>query len=147
LSTVVVRVDKKEPYSYKLQPMKLIRTRMVFIGLFSLISVGQAYPFSLAWGMTQTQHSCCCSGVTKPCECHHQKGKMSCHKIRDVGYSKSPCGGKTEAQVLSFQEDPFIPSQVKLGFYFLGTQETFVPQIFLPSLFLLPEGPPPKSLL
>lgn len=124
--------------------MKLIRTRMVVICLFSLISIGQAYPFSLAWGMPKTQHSCCCSGVTKPCDCHHQKKKMSCHKEKRVGYSQLPCGGKTEAQVLSFQTDPFIPPQSVPVRRLMRIQSLAFSKISFQSIFVFPEAPPPK---
>ncbi len=112
--------------------------------------MGQAYPLALAWGMAQHQHVCCCSGIAEPCHCDHSKqhGKVkACHEDPLPRYAPLPCGGgKTEAQSLSFQGDPFLPrmAQDPLATFRISTLND-LPNIFL-NFIPRPDPRPPKAI-
>jgi len=125
----------------------------IFAGLlFCLLSLGQAYPFSVAWGMSGKSHPCCCQTATpKPCDCDHsslKKKKFSCHQQEEEkgpGYSAVPCGAQTEARSLNFRGENCLPRFARLAI--TTVEELCIDDLSvrLPKFSAVPEPPPPKQ--
>lgn len=135
----------------KMTNMNRFRSRAATASLFCLISLGQAYPFSVAWGMSRKSHACCCYTATpKPCGCDHsslKKKKFSCHRqeeARGSGYSTAPCGTQTEAKSLNFRGENCLPrfaSLIATTVEALGVADLSVRPL---KSLAVPEPPPPR---
>jgi len=128
--------------------MKFFRSPALMALFFGLLTLGQAYPFSVAWGLSKQTHPCCCSSDTSmPCHCNHSHGKFKCHKEEDKSpsYKQSPCGRRTMADSLDFKGDAFLPKGSFTGVVLLTPWyiDVFVPSH--PKFRPLPESPPPRT--
>lgn len=132
--------------------MTSLRSRIFAALLFGLLSLGQAYPFAVAWGMSGKNHPCCCSSeVAKPCDCDHghsspKKKKFSCHsEARTVGISPAPCGAKTEVPSLNFRGDTCLPRFAGLPVLIVEGFHLDDLSVHLPKVLTVPESPPPRA--
>jgi hypothetical protein len=133
--------------------MFVLRRKFFTALLFGLISFGQAYPMSVAWGAYQKGSTCCCAHTTKSCGCHHEKKvfggsqkKMSCHQDKRSGYAQESCGTqKTDGVTIDFRSEPFLPSVASIApaqFVLEGLDDPLsIPQNPKP----YPEAPPPRG--
>jgi hypothetical protein len=129
-----------------------IRSRLLAALLFGLLSLGQAYPFSVAWGMSGKSHACCCRTATPtPCGCDHaslKKKKFSCHQQQEdksPAYKTAPCGAKTEAGSLNFRGENCLP---RFASFVVTTVEALDLDDLsesLPKVSTVPDPPPPKQ--
>lgn len=119
--------------------------------LFGLLSLGQAYPFAAAWGMSGKSHPCCCAtAIAKPCDCDHghslKKKKFSCHsEARTVGISPAPCGAKTEVSSLNFRGETCLPRFARLVMMTVEELRIDDLSVRLPKHSAVPEPPPPRA--
>lgn len=128
------------------------RSRLLGLLLFGLLSLGQAHPFSTAWGMSQKNHPCCCKTERpRPCDCDHRhslkKKKFSCHEAKDDGspkFAAAPCGQKTQTVSLNFRGETCLPQFTVLSIPQKETRGFDVPPIVLPQVLAVPESPPPR---
>jgi hypothetical protein len=137
-------LDNLPSNSYR-SGVKSFRTPFITALFFCLISLGQAYPLSVAWGISKQTHSCCCSGVTKTCACDHSHARAASHQDKNK-YQQTSCGDKTESQILGFQWDPFLKDPK--NDFSMTSEEIFVdiPGQLSSHLKLVPDSPPPKAL-
>jgi hypothetical protein len=122
------------------------RLRFLGVFVFGLLSLGQAYPYSVAWAAEGQTHACCCAGM-KPgtaCHCHH-RGKMSCHHDATPGYSSAPCGMPTDIASLDFSGQPCLPRFAAFSVLGESSDFSFSPSLFHPKFPAVPEPPPPKA--
>ena len=129
--------------------MTLFRRRLLAALFFGLLSLGQAYPYSVAWASAGSKHACCCAEMKEGqagCRCQHGgKTKMKCHKDTTAGYAPAPCGTPTDVRSLNFSGEPCLPRfaslTISLLFSDLTHRETTAPLPYTP----VPEPPPPRA--
>ena len=132
-------------------PVNCIRSRLLAALVFGLLSLGQAYPFSVAWGMSGKAHACCCHTTTpKPCGCDHGslKKKFSCHEQQEnraPAYKVAPCGAKAEASSLNFRGENCLPRFASIVIMTVETLDLDDLSNSLPKLSTVPDSPPPKQ--
>jgi hypothetical protein len=123
------------------------RSRIVAALFFGLLSLGQAYPYSVAWAAKATPHACCCAVMKdgeSGCHCRHG-GKMKCHKETSPGLSAAPCGATADVPSLNFSGEPCLPRFVLLSFAFPTASFSVSSDLFPPRFPTLPEAPPPRA--
>ncbi len=131
--------------------MFVLRHRFFIAILFGLISLGQAYPMSVAWGAYKKDSACCCAHRETSCGCKHDtktfgERKMSCHQDKRSGYAQEPCGAKkADGVTIDFRSEPFlltVASVAPAPFVFETLEDPLkVPQNPKP----YPEAPPPRG--
>ncbi len=139
--------------------VKKLRSKWWVLVLFGLISLGQAYPYSYAWGLSR-QVECSCNRSGRKCihGCKFRKKviRVSCHDHEEADPSPTPkpgapewvspnCSKSQANKVLSFQWDPFIPSYG--DFSWLPSGEAMIFASDLKEYFYLHSlDPPPPRL-
>jgi len=128
--------------------MPRMRARFFVFLFFSLISLGQAYPFSYAYSLSQ-ENTCACHRAGDHCMhdcscCHHQGDTFGDSKDPNPGVSRQPCGGRSSQEILSFRSDPFLPAQS--GILLPPRRRADFPefQFYQPKVLHCPETPPPR---
>jgi len=143
------RLDLQKKIRSKKRPMTVLRRRVAVFSFFSLISLGQAYPFAVAWGMAKENHPCCCSGITKPCDCDHRHGAAGrikgCHQDRRPGFSPAPCGGKAADEFPNFKGEPFVSPSAFSPLSLDGSGDLIELSEESDPVHWQPEAPPPKE--
>lgn len=129
--------------------MTSLRSRILGAILFGLLSLGQAYPFSVAWA-SAGKTACCCAMKVEKCGCKHGHGavkkKMSCHEDRTAGFAPSPCGSQpNEERTLSFKSDPFLPQYNTVRPLTAVSFALIEPFKEIFGFTPLPEPPPPRA--
>jgi len=139
--------------------MRWFRSRKTIALLFFLITLGQAYPMSYAWGMGR-EGECTCQRSGHDCihGCpRHSEGHARAHAAGDygkiersegqneaAGLYRLPCGGRSQRELLSFQGDPFLPSQISHEVLPALDFKNWLPPLRLISSIFSPEPPPPR---
>jgi hypothetical protein len=141
---------------------------------FCLISLGQAYPYAVAFAMNRSEQ-CSCNLSGRQCihgcdlkkrshsHDHHAEAAvadpsaMPCHqktaaekKITRVDEGQSHwispnCSKQKQREILSFQGDPFLPIQFSQASVLSFAQDTFHRIFGFHEWIVACESPPPKE--
>jgi len=123
----------------------------------SLISLGQAYPFSFVYALGQ-EDTCSCHRAGHECMhgcprkggghcCHHGALEIGHSQDKEARVSNLPCGGKTKQEILSFRGDPFLPAVPEALLAPLGLVNFLDINCQPYAWRLAPELPPPRGML
>ncbi len=125
--------------------MKLLRSKILTIIVFCLMTIGQGYSFGYLYDLYTQKSSFGVDQSNSNLLNQNPNQLIVCHEKWKVAFSQNPLPQKSHEEVLSFRAEPFLPRLIAVKNPVFLSESVIEKTGFISSFRLDPETPPPRG--